>query len=169
MVPQTTSSRTSARGCVIRRTSRGSSIVAKCSSRTASRDLSDSAAAADDMRGLRIEEPHGINPECACHPLSHEFGALGSGKARLLSFDRLDTEFRTWPLYLVLGLLDSACWQCSPLRRLCVVVCPTRRFGQHPVSAQMRAVGLDPLRFIRSMSIRRQNIFLASWSSTTRV
>src|SRR5271165_3040854 len=77
MVPQTTSSRTSARGCVIRRTSRGSSIVAKCSSRTASRDLSDSAAAADDMRGLRIEEPHGINPECACHPLSHEFGALG--------------------------------------------------------------------------------------------
>src|SRR6185312_4224321 len=60
----------------MRRTSRGSSMVAKWSSSALRRDLCGERPWATDMGGSESGLPHRISPTSRCHPVKHEFVAL---------------------------------------------------------------------------------------------
>src|SRR6185437_1829668 len=68
----------------MRRTSRGSSMVAKWSSSALRRDLCGERPWATDMGGSESGLPHRISPTSRCHPVKHEFVALDIARLRLL-------------------------------------------------------------------------------------
>src|SRR5271165_2755599 len=110
MVPQTTSRRISASGWAMRRTSRGSSMVAKCSSRTPRRDFSETWLSDDIMGRLRIEnrpmESAKRQGVTRCYMSSWPWGLLGL--ACIVLIFRVALLIRVGMVGITTGVVDAA-------------------------------------------------------------